>query len=85
MAKSTLDDCRCQLQRTSDNPVQYEVLEYNPRCTFHKGPDKGYGYDMWGRPNGKHSKRVGTIGAAVFVGLLLLLAAWSIYKVLSIS
>jgi hypothetical protein len=83
MAKRSIDDCRCRLQRASDG--KYEVLQYNPRCTFHKGPDAGYGYDEWGRPNGKHSKRIGTIGAAIFVGLLLLLAAWSIYKVLSIS
>lgn len=85
MAKPTIDDCRCQLQLIKESPREYTVLQYNPRCTFHKGPDEGYGYDSWGRPNGKHSKTIGTVIAAVLVGGLLLLAIWSVVKVLSIS
>lgn len=69
--KYTIDDCRCEIQRSWDRPNKWDMLQYNPRCQFHKGPDKGYGYDRWGQPNGKHSEKIGTIGAAVVVGSLL--------------
>ena len=76
MAKA--DDCICR-------PDDDGGILYNPRCTFHKGPIAGYGYDSHGRPNDKYSQRVGTIGAIVVLVALALLAAWSVYKVLSIS
>lgn len=52
---------------------------YDPRCPFHKAPDRGYGYDSWGQPNDKYSERAGRIGATV-VGLCLLgIVAFGIY------
>lgn len=71
--KARKSDCNCEPGR------------YNPRCEFHKGPDAGYGYDDWGRPNGKYSKRIGTIIATVLVGGLLLAATVSIVQLLSRS
>ena len=59
--------------------------EYNPRCLFHKGPDAGYGYDEWGRPNGKYSRRIGTIAAGVLVAVCLLAAIISVAQLLSRS
>lgn len=67
MAKTTIDDCRCEIQRNWDHPQKWDMLQYNPRCTFHKGPDRGYGYDRWGQPNGKHSEAIGSILAVVFI------------------
>jgi len=68
MARKSIDDCRCEIQRswTQQGSEHWDVLQYNPRSPFHKGPDKGYGYDQWGRPNSKHSETVGKVGA-VFV------------------
>lgn len=85
MARKTIDDCRCEVQRSWDKPSKYDVLQYNPRCEFHKGPDAGYGYDEWGRPNGKHSKTIGTVIAAVLIGALLLAAIGSVVQLLSRS
>lgn len=70
---SKKSDCICSRQVSRDvlGVVAEDKIAYNPRCTFHKGPDEGYGYDQWGRPNSKHSKHIGAIGAGVIVGSLL--------------
>lgn len=65
-------DCICK-------PDDDGGILYNPRCTFHKAPDRGYGYDSWGQPNDKYSERAGRIGATV-IGLCLLgIVAFGIY------
>lgn len=76
MAKTTIMDCRCEIQRSwkteyhpnrTHEAERWDVLQYNPRCPFHKGPDVGHGYDQWGRPNGRHSILIGKIGACIVV------------------
>jgi len=61
---ATKADCICR-------PDDDGSILYNPRCRFHKGPDKGYGYDSWGQPNGKYSEKAGTVLAVIVVGICL--------------
>lgn len=71
MAKSGPGDCICRSKtggETTISSVAFDLIEYNPRCPWHKGPDKGYGYDENGRPNDKYAERVGTIGATIVIG-----------------
>lgn len=74
---ATKIDCICR-------PDDDGGILYNPRCTFHKGPDQGYGYDTWGQPNSKYSERIGTIVTAVLVGIpvagIVGIAVWLFFK-----
>lgn len=75
------EDCTCE---TKFNPIDLGdwkpiVVQYDPRCPFHKGPDKGYGYDSWGQPNSKHSEKIGTIGAGIVVGCFFAVLAIIVY------
>lgn len=64
------EDCTClhsrepfRVKEGDEDPTRIYVSS----CKFHKGPDKGYGYDEWGRPNGRHSETIGKVGAAIIV------------------
>lgn len=82
---ATKEDCTCEPEFSkidfgNSKPVS---LRYNPRCPWHKGPDRGYGYDNWGRPNSKHSEHVGTWVTGILLGLLLLAAAYSVFRLVT--
>lgn len=61
--------CVCEISRTFDG--KKEVLVYNPRCTFHKGPDSGYGYDWRGIPVSRANYVFSEIAAGVLLALFL--------------
>jgi len=79
---ATKSDCTCQQVKNYEDYGPAYLLEYDPRCPFHKGPDEGYGYDQWGQPNTKASIAVGNIGAAIIVIAVLVVVGFGVAALL---
>jgi hypothetical protein len=71
--KATKADCVCE--KKSEYPLGVHdpgnpslPIIYNVFCPFHKGEDKGYGWDNNGVPVTKFANAFGTVAATLVVG-----------------